>query len=351
MPRFLAGMRFGDWIELLREHHFRVDAAFVPRAAVATVGTLVTSAIAAVEDARGQPPLDEAAWRSPLIILGIPRSGTTHLFQLMAADRRFCYPTRFDAFHPHTLLTLRGLGIHHLLGLVPTVRRAMDDVRVGWLSPEEDSIAIAILAGRGDRMIDVFPRDDFVATPSAAFETAIAAFTRKLVAFHGRPLILKSPGHVRRIPSLLRVFPGARFVMLHRDPRDVVASVLAMAQTSNRSWCTLQWPQAAEPGDFVEDCAIRHRACRDGVRAIPPDRLVEIRYEDLIDDRAGTLARVYDGLGLPAPDVPAEAWPSVRPRSRRRLDPALERRVIEAFAPEFESGRYDAGDRDGAAPR
>lgn len=283
-PRYLAGMRFGDWLSFLHAHRWRIDPAFWPRCVVATACSLVTSLVAAIERATPPPAVDEEAWRSPLFVLGLPRSGTTHLFQLLSRDPRFCHPTRFDCFHPHTFRTLRSLGIHRLFALVPAQRRAMDGVMTDWLSPEEDDIAIAILAGGGERLDSVFPRDPPKPLTPATFEAAMMTFTRGIVGVHGRPVILKSPRHTGRVASILRAFPGARFVMIHRNPLDVMGSASRLGTTRNRSWCTLQWPNPERFDELAQrlgkrlDCYVRDK------RLIPAGQLAEIRYEELVAD-------------------------------------------------------------------
>jgi len=350
-PRYLSGMTIGDWGRLLRAHRCEVDAAFWPRAAVATLGAFVTSAIKRIEDRRSPGRIDEEIWRRPVVILGLPRSGTTHLFQVLARDPQLCYPTRFDVFNPHTLLTLRRFGIHRLLACVPGRRRAMDNVMTHWLSPEEDDIALGLLAGRGDRIDEVFPRHvHFPPTSPAVFQTTLKTFTRKLVEVHGRPVLLKSPRHTERIPEILEAFPEARFVTILRDPRALLASYLAMVGSVNTLWCTLQWPPPYQPEeilDILEASVPKYFADR---RAIPNGQLVEIRHEDLVADERATLGRIYDGLGLPRPcSASVRSTVADRPVPRSRHPPLagdLERRLRQVCAAIYEAGWYEAPPTD-----
>ncbi|EFJ40116.1 hypothetical protein VOLCADRAFT_108333 [Volvox carteri f. nagariensis] len=93
----------------------------------------------------------------PLFILGHPRSGTTHLHNLLATDPRFAFATTFHAGFPSSFLTLepiRGL----LTGLLER-RRPMDNMALHWDLPAEDEIAVNVLTG-GDSpyLALVFPR-------------------------------------------------------------------------------------------------------------------------------------------------------------------------------------------------
>lgn len=343
LPRFLGGFTTRDWLRVLHDHGWNVDVVFWPRAVMATLGTVVTTILKPCDDARQFRSQDEAAWQRPVFIIGIPRSGTTHLFHLLARDPRFGHATRLDVFHPHTFLTLRAIGLHRVLGLLPARPRAMDAVKMGWLSPEEDSIALALLVGRGDRMQSVFCRSSAgVEMPAELFRGALATFTRKLVHLNRKPLILKSPGHIQRIHDILRVFPDARFVTILREPGAVVSSIVAMRQSAAKVWSALQWPMPSDTAAVVDQLADSMNRYFDARPMIPPGNLVELRYEDLVADEQGTLALIYRSLDLSPPAVP-DTSAKKRPYARRNnppLDVAMQARVRHAFRRLIEAGWY-----------
>lgn len=120
----------------------------------------------------------------------------------------------------------------------------MDNVRVGWDSPEEDIVALSILALKGERLERVFPRDRGYAANAAerpavdqghALELirALRAFTRKLVFLHGKRVVLKSPSHMGRLKEIVAEFPRAKFVVIYRNPIHQLASVMAMEESRN----------------------------------------------------------------------------------------------------------------------
>jgi len=59
-------------------------------------------------------------------------------------------------------------------------------------------------------------------------------FIRKVQLFRGteKRLLLKSPVHTARIKLLLKLFPDAQFVYIHRNPYDVFRSAVNMAGMS-----------------------------------------------------------------------------------------------------------------------
>lgn len=312
-PAYLAGFSFPDWIRFLSRNNWQVEGRYLPRAVYATLGTAFTSGIKFFEDRTDLAEVDEQAWRKPVFIIGLSRSGTTHLFNLLARDTRFGFPTRFDVFNPHTFLTLRRLGLHRMLARQPAVKRPMDGIKVGWDSPEEDNIALGIIAGRGPRVELVFPKrhayadifqplDERSNEERIAFRKALAVFTRKLVYCRKRPLLLKSPAHAVCIPDILEVFPEAKFVGIIRKPAAQFASLRHLhAVTSRDKWAVLQSGPAITEEDILGRIKHHVRSYCSARAAIRPENLVEVRYEDLVADEEGTLGRIYSCLGLTMP--------------------------------------------------
>ncbi len=122
-------------------------------------------------------------------------------------------------------------------------------------------------------------------------------------------LIVKEPNGSVGAALLMEALPESRMVLLVRDPRDVVASVLDAA--GEGGWLHESRKDAAaktrgkagrRPVAFA---AMRARAYRRGVesarRAYDNHRgpRTLIRYEDLLADTVGSLRRVYSELGIP----------------------------------------------------
>ena len=112
-----------------------------------------------------------------------------------------------------------------------------------------------------------------------------------------RPWILKTPQHMLDLPALLEVFPDARLIFTHRDPKQVVGSAASLAwnQTiiysdhNDPAQTGRQW--LGKTATMIE----RMRAARD---AIPRDRMIDVQYDDMETDWRGTMERVYRFLEL-----------------------------------------------------
>jgi hypothetical protein len=96
----------------------------------------------------------------------------------------------------------------------------------------------------------------------------------------------KSPPYVMRMGMLAAAFPEARFVHLVRDGRDVALAYLdADFGPDSAAEMALHWRLRVERG-------------RRAGRRLGPERYLEIRYEDLVDDTEPVLRRLCDFIGL-----------------------------------------------------
>jgi hypothetical protein len=355
-PAFLCGFTLPDWIRLLRNNQWQVDAEYLPRALIATLGAGATSLLKFFEDRIDLKPLKEERWRQPVFVLGLGRSGTTHLFHLLARDPQFCFPTRLDCYNPHTFLTLRRLGLHRWLRLFPAKKRYMDNVLTGWLSPAEDTVALCVLTSSGGRLRRVFPRtfDHRLGAQNTFFDVkpehpdvdmAMAAFSRKLVFLHGRRPLFKSPEHTAAIPQILKVFPDAKFVTILRNPFSQFASVVAMDRSQAIEWSTLQRPLEIPDQMRIARLSSRLRRYLETRNLIPKTNLVEVKYQELVGDQVGTLERVYAGLGMEMPASFRAATVAAYQRNRHpELAPELKDRIREAYRPFVAAGLFDPGE-------
>jgi hypothetical protein len=131
----------------------------------------------------------------------------------------------------------------------------------------------------------------------------------------GRRLVVKDPPNTGRVATLLDLFPGARFVHVVRDPREVFLSMRQL-------WRDVILPRyALQPlGPQERDRLIlgHYQVIMEEWEAqkgrIPPEDLAEIRYRDLRGDPVARTREVYEALRLPAF---AGAEPAIRARWRQ----------------------------------
>jgi hypothetical protein len=113
---------------------------------------------------------------------------------------------------------------------------------------------------------------------------------------------LKSPVHLIDPSSLIKVYPDARFVLTHRDPVNVIASVCSLVEsltstftdTDFRSYIRATWPEV------VATLLDRQNAFRDAqIAAGNADAFVDVAYRDLVADPIASVAGIYEAIGQP----------------------------------------------------
>ena len=95
----------------------------------------------------------------------------------------------------------------------------------------------------------------------------------------------RTPWHVLHLPLIAEVYPDARFVHIIRDGRDATRSIVA------QPWGPSTVAEAAE--EWYESVAAGL-----GSRRVLGDRMLEVRYEDLLADPRPMIERIYAHLGL-----------------------------------------------------
>jgi omega-hydroxy-beta-dihydromenaquinone-9 sulfotransferase len=344
-PRIWVGCDLFAWLRLLWDGRFQFgwrQSRLLPIGTVfATMHTFLRYAQEGLYGARIRE------WRinhPPVFILGHWRSGTTLLHELLVQDPRHTFPNTYQCFDPcHFLLTER-LVRKYCNWILPS-RRIMDNMPVGWERPQEEEFALALLGAPSPYRTIAFPNlgpldpealdlDGLSLQRRAAWKRTFVRFLKTVTLGDDRRLILKSPPHTCRIPTLVELFPDARFVHIVRDPYVVYASTMNLWKTLNRSQA-LHTPTEAglEERVFVTFNHFHERvATTRGL--VRPDRFHEIRYEDLTKDPVCELRRMYSELDL---------------GDFERLRPNLERYLAENAR--YEGNRWQLSDAQRAEIR
>ena len=340
-PGAFGGVTFGRWIGILRDNGFAIDPPYFGRAAVVTAGSVQNSAQALFENLVYGRRVREAKVGPPVFILGIWRSGTTHLHNLLARDPRFAYPNNYQVCYPLTFLTTERTNAR-LVGFFVPEKRPQDNVSLGISEPQEDEFAFCSLTGRIKSMAWVFPRRadhynryltfrDADAAEVAEWKAAMTTFVKKLsFKYGGRPLVLKSPGHTARIRLLLELFPDARFVHIHRNPFVVFQSTRHMLRAV-APWFALQRPDHADlDGRVLRQYREVYDTFFEERGLIPKGRYHDLGFEELEADPIGRLRATYEALDLPD-------FTQVEPAIARYLGSVAgyKKNVFPEFAPEL----------------
>lgn len=190
----------------------------------------------ALERALVNPRLpDPSTWGSPVFILGHWRSGTTHLYNVMAQGA-WGYVPPVAVGIPHDMFGL-GRALRPLLERQLPETRFIDNIPVTPTSPQEDEIAIANMSPVSfyhgiyfprhfDRLIDrgLF-LDGLTEAEVARWQERFRHFLSRIAHHQKRRLLIKNPVYTARPAMLKAMFPDAKFIHIHRNPYDVFLSM------------------------------------------------------------------------------------------------------------------------------
>ncbi len=308
-PGSFGGITFGTWLRVLRDNQFAVDPPCWGRALVISVGSLLNTAIGSCEHLAYARKIQAARIEKPVFILGIFRSGTTLLHNLLAQDSRFAVPNLIQVHYPRTFLTAEFL-YRALAKCLLGTERAQDAVGLEPTSPQEDEWAICNLTGRSLVVELSFPRraayyrrfytlEELTGEERDEWLRSFEWFLRKLAMKYQRPLVLKSPGHTCRIKRILELFPDARFVHIHRDPYAVFQSWQHMVRQLSPQMQLQRTDHTDLPESILRTYQQVYNAYLEQSSFIPAGRLHEISFEALEMKPLVELRELYRALDLP----------------------------------------------------
>lgn len=266
------------------------------------------------DELRRHPEIRDISVNRPLFVLGLPRTGTTLLYNLLAQDPDSRPLMTWEAFGPSISAKEEKRRvdprIQRAKWLVWAIYYAAPQMRAAHpmdpLGPEEclgllASTFVSIFLADGPRYRDWLMTlgKDETAAAYRHYKQQLQALQRRQAGEHW---ILKSPAHLYAIDGLVDVFPDACIVHTHRDPMEVVPSGCSMsAMVQGIAYEHFDLPQFGSY--YVEtllkclDRAIKAR------ESVAPERVFDLHFEQLMEDPIGCVRRIYQHFGK---DVSAE---------------------------------------------
>lgn len=296
------------WLGRLADARFRVGWKYLPRLLAILVFSSVNTILSLPERLLA-PLLLRRRVPDPVFILGVHRSGTTHVHNLLALDEQFCTPRAYQILNPAGFLTSGWLVAPLMAAFLPW-KRPMDGVRFHIFAPQEEEFALAGVSRLSPYWGLTFPRRgaaydrfifpaDFTPKELAAWQGHLLLFLRKLTFWSNKRPLLKNPHNTARVALLRQMFPEARFIHVYRHPYDVYRSNMHMAREGHVVY-QLQDPDESDSYQtrFLNNYRRMEEAFYREIDGLPADRVVEVAFEDLEHDPVGQLRRIYGQLGL-----------------------------------------------------
>ncbi len=248
---------------------------------------------------------------APVFILGHWRSGTTHLYNIMCESGEWGFVPPVATGLPWDLFGLAKV-FNPLLERALPKHRYIDNIPVTPTSPQEDEIAIANMSEVSFYHGIYFPKafaqnvtrglffDGCTTADIRGWRKQFSYFLRKLYLYQGeKPLLIKNPVYTGRFAMLKEMFPDAKFIHIHRNPYDVFVSMRNFYKKLLKEFAL----QGYDHVDIDETIlCVYERMMNDYLRdaeGMGPDKLIELRYDELDAEPIASVEKIYEQLALP----------------------------------------------------
>jgi hypothetical protein len=208
----------------------------------------------------------------PIFVVGVHRSGTTWVYDMLTA-------------HPEVAGVFESGLFSFDLGVAPLFHPSH------WYRDPDRLEHDTSFFGASFRLNQLLDREELVEEVLAMSSGWLA----RALTPDDRYLVEKTPQHYATMPLIAELFPGAAFVHVIRDGRDVTVS-----RAAAQSWARQterQWSLGAEAAHWAS--AIREARALAEERSL---RYLEVRYEALHRSGREELRSIFDFCGIPAND-------------------------------------------------
>lgn len=275
---------------------------------------------------RRHPEIGDEQVGPPLVIVGLPRTGTTRLQRLLSREPRFwCmqfWESQFPVPLPEETLEQPTARIAQARGIVDYMVQSMPRLlAIHPLAAEEADEEVMLMEHSFQSAFDAYANiPGYVEWLDAQDQTPAYQFLRRCLQFlqwqkrkrglHGQRWLLKTPHHLLRMDILLRVFPGVQVIQTHRDPVQSIPSIASFVDTLWRIYSEDVDAHAAGRSWSVRmNRGLRHTiAVREGA---PPGRFLDVQFLDTVQRPLEVVRKVYAFIGWTlTPEIEAllRAW-------------------------------------------
>jgi hypothetical protein len=284
------------------------------------------------------PQVAEQAIRQPLVITGLPRTGTTILYELIAQDDAFRAPTSWEVTRPlvadtpgsSARRTIRRVDL--ALGMMEKLAPGFRAIHAIGAQLPQECVYILASAFASEQFAYMYNVPSYRAW---ALDTDMnepyrwhARFLQQLQAGAGeRRWVLKSPAHLAYLDSLLGRYPDANVVWTHRRPLGAMASFSSLTRTLHGGF-----------SDHVDPVAVGKQECRHfsqvterGIaqrRGLPQERFFDASFSAICRDPVEVVRQVYEYFDL-----------ELRPAVKQRMYDYLARRPRDLYGEHRYSAR------------
>jgi Sulfotransferase family len=279
------------------------------------------------------PEIFDQEIRGPIVIVGLPRTGTSKLHRMMAANPDLQSLPLWKIMNPAPMGPTPEGGEDPRIAIAEQVSAAMRDNYPDFFAghpmiprdPDEE-IWMMDLVVQGMMPCYTATVPSYKAWAAKQDAGIWYAYLRKLLQMfqwqdgsRSDQWLLKAPEHLGHLALLFETFPEATVVHTHRDPVVAIASIAVLSAASRRMYTDQDDPH--EAGQFTLDYWSNHlRAYVEQRRELEDKHpFVDVPYREIVGDTMGAIERVFEAAGVVITDAGREAmltWESDNPQNK-----------------------------------
>lgn len=280
----------------------------------ATISNALIQRLKIEETYKKHPEIGDEVIGGPVFIIGLPRTGTTALSQLVGADRQFrslrmwesqqpTPPPEAATQHTDSRIADAETGLNMMNDMFPLMK-SMYNSEPTAATECQDIMGMNFRTVHFDGVVRVPSYLNWVLNCDMRETYTYHRKVLKLLQWHCPPTLwhLKTPVHIFALDALVEAYPNAKFMWSHRDPAKVMASVCSLIQYV-RSW-------SSDRDDAEELGSEQLTVWAEGVRRamefrdrVGDERFADVAFSDLQSDPVNTLKKAYATLGLDYTDA------------------------------------------------
>lgn len=304
---------------------------------------------------KANPGFDGKPIVAPVVITGVPRTGTTALHRLMAVDPRFqgLQTWLLDSPRPRPPVDQWGSDpdyqrtvaqLEAQYEAVPNHRaahyRAAEEVHECCMLLRHSFVSNLWSCGWSAPTYDAW----WQATSEAPAYGYFKSCVQLIGANDDRRWLLKNPGHIENLDLLFAVFPDAKVIQTHRDPARAVPSLVSLLMQMHP---LMEEGRAKERGAIMlrREVAKWSNAVRkaDAVRECHPGKVIDVVHGEFHREPMAVLERIYRFIDMDIPDDTREAF-AQRIADKPELAHGAHRYNITDYGMTTEQAREPFGD-------
>jgi hypothetical protein len=278
------------------------------------------------------PEIEEQDVAPVHVVTGLGRSGTSILHELFTLDPDNRVPMLWEMMYPVPPPETASFETDARIARADLEIRIMDEIvpamrTIHELAGDQPNECIFLFAFcfASDMWIGRFHVPGYAVWMGTHDLRPAYAYHERLLKLlqwrHRKPRwVLKAPSHLSRLRFLFEAYPHARVVVTHRDPLRVLASMVdtfaslkSMSREQSEYEADVRW-MAFGNAHLCQRLTSERKAGK-----LPEDRIVDLRYADLMADPVAAVRSVYERWDIPFDDALAariRAHLAARPKDR-----------------------------------